>query len=79
MPVTFEGRLQIFVKKEFDNHEGTHIEFYEAYFVGTDQNGNDTVLKVNTKQDLTEQFGKKGVAHVSVQEDGKMRLLKFIA
>jgi len=78
MPLTFEGQLQIFVKKSFENKEGEHIEFYEAYFVGEDNEGNDQVLKVNTKQDLSVMKGRVGTAHVQVMDGGKMRLVKFL-
>jgi len=60
MPLYFEGQLQIFVKKGFENNDGEKVEYYEAYFVGVDEDDNDTVLKVNTKQNLSLLKGKQG-------------------
>jgi len=76
MPVTFEGTLKIFVKKQFEK-DGETVEYYEAYFVGVDENDNDQVLKCNTKQDLSDQVDKHGVARLQLQQNGKLSLKSF--
>jgi len=76
MPVTFEGTLKIFVKKQFEK-DGETVEYYEAYFVGVDEDDNDQVLKCNTKQDLTSQIDKTGVARLQLQQNGKLSLKTF--
>lgn len=77
MHLTFEGTLKIFVKKSFEGKDGQTVNYYEAYFVGVDENDNDSVLKVNTKQDLSSQLDKHGTAIVAPQENGKMKLVSF--
>lgn len=77
MPVKFEGTLKIFVKKQFTSKDGENVEYYEAYFLGVDENDNDQVLKCNTKQDLSDCVEKHGTAHLEIQQNGKISLKRF--
>jgi hypothetical protein len=79
MPVKFEGQLRIFVKKAFESKDGEAVEYFEAYFVGVDDEDNDQVLKINTKTDLSAMLEKHGTVSMEVQSNGKMRLLSFRA
>jgi len=74
MPVFFDGELKICVKKSFENNEGETIEYYELYFVSND---GDNVLKINSKQDLSNLVDKSGVAELEMQEGRKPRLISF--
>jgi hypothetical protein len=75
-PVSAEGRLQMFVKKSFTDKVGTTVEYFEAYFLCVDEDDSESVLKVNTKLDLTSQIGKAGTIRLSVT-NGKLSLKSF--
>lgn len=77
MPVTFEGTLKIFVKKEFTGKLGETVSYFEAFFLGVDENDNDVVVQLNTKQDLTQYVDRSGIAHITIQSDGKKKLTSF--
>jgi len=77
MPVFFEGTLKIFIKKQFTTDEGELVEYYEAYFVARDEDGNESVFKINTKKDLKIAEGKSGVVEISMQEGKKPSLVSF--
>jgi len=66
----------MFVKKSFTDKVGTTVEYYEAYFLCTDEDDHDDVLKVNTKLDLSKQIGKPGTIRLAVQ-NGKLSLKSF--
>lgn len=78
MDVYFEGILKIFIKKAFENKEGEHIEYNEAYFLTTNKDGEDSVIKINTKTDLSKHLDLAGVGQMQLLDSGKRRLVSFV-
>jgi len=75
--INAHGILKIFCAKSFENKEGQTVEYNEAYFLCKDRDGEPSVLKVNTKKDLTAQVDREGDITVSLQANGKLKLINF--
>jgi len=74
--VNTEGTLKIFVHKSFEK-DGETIDYNTAYFVCEDEDGEVSVVQVNTKQDLHSQIDQHGKISLQVRPDGKLTLLSF--
>jgi len=79
MPVFFEGVLKLIGKKSFTSNEGEHVEYFELYFQGVDKKGDPAVLKVNSKQDLTDWIDQRGMVELQTRDDGKPKFVSFTA
>jgi len=75
--VKTEGTLKIFVKKSFDK-DGETVEYNTAYFLCEDEDGETSVVQVNTKKDLAGQIDLSGKISLQVRPDGKLSLIEFI-
>jgi len=74
--VTTRGTLKIFIKQSFEKN-GETVEYSTAYFVCEDAEGSQSVLKVNTKKDLTDMVDEAGEISLQVRPDGSMQLVRF--
>jgi len=71
-----ESTLKIFVPKSFEK-EGETIEYNVAYFLQKDADDNESVLIVNTKQDISDDLDKTGTIKVRLGTNGKLSLISF--
>lgn len=74
MQSKFEGALKIFLKKSFEDKEGTTVEYNVCYFVDRDET---EVLQINTKQDFSKQLDELGIATIEISDGRKPRLISF--
>jgi len=77
MNIELRAILAAIAEKAFTGESGEAVTYNEIYFQYEDDDGSMAVSKVNTKQDLKGQLRQKGVAKISVQENGKMKLVSF--
>jgi len=72
-----EGVLKIFVKKSFEK-DGETVEYNTAYFLCGSEIGDETVVQVNTKQDLSDDLDKEGKITIRIGREGKLSLVSFV-
>jgi len=71
------GELKVFIQKSFTTNEGETVEYNEAYFL-TEDDGQQSLVKVNTKQDLNAMIGKTGTVKLRTSAEGKTKLISFV-
>jgi len=71
-----KGELKIFIKNSFEK-DGETVEYCTGYFLCGEEGAKQSVLIVNTKQDLAPQLDEYGTINVRVGENGKLSLVSF--
>jgi hypothetical protein len=79
MEATSRGVLKLVRKVSFESKEdGTQVEYYEYYFQTETEEGEPDVLKVNSKQDISQYIDKMGDITVRFNQAlGKISLISF--
>jgi len=78
MDFTLTGRIGAVAVKSFTGKDGEEVNYQEVYFQYEDEDGNPSVVQVNTKQDMIAALGTDGVMKINVNEQGKKKLVSFL-
>jgi len=81
MPVKYSNvKLLAFIAKSFEDKEGITVEYNEAHFMLESEDGERSVIVLNTKLDLLMEEDKTGTLSVEIDPSGKRktRLVSFV-
>jgi len=81
MPVKYSDvKLLAFIAKSFEDKDGITVEYNEAHFLLEAENGERSVIILNTKLDLLMDEEKTGTLTVEIDPSGKRktRLVSFV-
>jgi len=77
MEISFQALLKIFIPVSFTSGDGELVEYFTGYFLTENDQGEPSVIVVNTKTDLLKFIDEMGIAKIRIQDDGKKKLLSF--
>jgi len=77
MEISITAILKIFIPVSFTAEGGELVEYFQAFFLTENEDGDPSVVQLNTKVDLRKHIDDVGVAKIRIQDDGKKKLLSF--